>query len=63
MAARDWRKISRQYRGQWVAIADDMMTVITNGTSRLDVERKAAKLGHTDVLVLRFPEEITAFAG
>ena len=63
MAARDWSKLYKQYRGRWVALADDEMTVITTGNSRRDTEEKAAKLGHADALILRFPEKLEAFAG
>ncbi len=60
---RDWRPLYKKYRGHWVAIADDQMTVIASGLSRQQVREQAAKLGHSHPLVLRLPEELTAFAG
>jgi hypothetical protein len=60
---RDWRPLYKKYRGQWVALGDDRMTAVASGQSRREVEEKAAKLGHTDPLVIRLPEELTAFAG
>jgi hypothetical protein len=60
---RDWRKLYQKYRGQWVALGDDRITAIASGRSRREVEEKAAKLGYSDPLVIRLPEELTAFAG
>ena len=61
--ARDWRELYKRYRGQWVALREDGVTAITSGRSRQEVEEKAAKLGYSDPLVIRLPEELTAFAG
>jgi hypothetical protein len=63
MAARDWSKLYKQYKGKWVALADDRMTVVATGKSRRDTEDNAAKLGYTNTLVLKFPEKLEAFAG
>jgi hypothetical protein len=60
---RDWRQLYQKYRGQWVALGADRMTVIAHGSSRREVKEQAAKLGNPHPLVLRFPEELTAFAG
>ncbi len=61
--ARDWRKLYKQYRGQWVALAEDMMTVVAHGEARNEMRQHAASLGYPDALVLKFPEELVAFAG
>jgi hypothetical protein len=63
MAARDWSKLYRQHRGQWVALADDRMTAVAHGGSRREVKEAAVKLGHSHPLVLKFPDELTTFAG
>jgi hypothetical protein len=60
---RDWRELYKKYRGQWVALKDDGVTAVASGRSRQEVEEKAAKLGYSDPLVVRLPEELTAFAG
>ena len=44
MAARDWSKLYRQHRGQWVALADDRMTAVAHGGSRREVKEAAVKL-------------------
>jgi hypothetical protein len=63
MATRDWTKLYEQYKGKWVALADDRMTAVASGDSRREVKEQAAKLGHPKPLVLKFPEELTVFAG
>jgi hypothetical protein len=60
---RDWKELYQQYRGQWVAIDDDLMTAIAHGESRREVKEAAAEKGKPNALVLKFPDELTAFAG
>jgi hypothetical protein len=60
---RDWRNLYQKYRGQWVALADDRMTVLAHGSSRREVKEQAVRLGNPRPLVLKFPEELTAFVG
>jgi hypothetical protein len=60
---RDWTKLYEQYRGQWVALADDRITPIAHGKSRREVKEAAERLGHQDALVLKFPDELMTFAG
>jgi Family of unknown function (DUF5678) len=61
--ARDWKKLYQQYRGQWVAIDDDLMTAIAHGESRREVKEAAVQQGKPNALLLKFPDELTAFAG
>jgi Family of unknown function (DUF5678) len=61
--ARDWRELYKKYRGQWVALADDLMTVIASGQSRHEVKEQATKLGHPHPLIIKLPDELIAFAG
>jgi Family of unknown function (DUF5678) len=63
MPARDWSELFEQYKGKWVALADDRMTAITSGDSRREVKEKAFELGHAKPLVLKFPDKLTAFVG
>ena len=57
-AARDWSELYCKYKSQWVALDEARKRVIATGTSRLDTKKNAAKLGHSDILILRVPDEI-----
>jgi hypothetical protein len=57
-AARDWSELYCKYKSQWAALDEARNTVIANGTSRQDTKETAAKLGHSDILILRVPDEI-----
>jgi hypothetical protein len=64
MAARDWRKLYKQYRGQWVALKDDEMTVVASAPTLTEVLGKAAKLGYPDPpRVTKMPSDLRIFVG
>lgn len=62
MPARDWRELFQQYKGQWVALADDRKTAVAHGKSRREVEQRATELGYPDLLMVHLPDKLTAFA-
>lgn len=59
---KDWTHLFENYRGKWVALAKDEITVIGSGTSAK--EAHAAGLKHSSMPILyRVPDALEAFAG
>ena len=62
-AIKDWTHICREYRGRWVALADDEETVIAAAGDVPSVLALSAERGHRDPLLFRVPDEIVDFVG
>lgn len=60
---KDWTKIYRKYKGLWVALADDEQTVLGFGKKLIDARLKAEKKGKKDPILMRVPDELTAYVG
>lgn len=63
MAAIDWTRICKKYKGLWVALLDDQKTVVGSGTTIPKALAQARKKGHTDPIVMRVPTRILPFIG
>ncbi len=63
MPARDWSKLYKQYRGQWVALNDDGVSVIASAPTLPELLQKAAKLGHAEPHVAKMPTDLRIFVG
>jgi hypothetical protein len=63
MAARDWRELYKKYRGQWVALKEDEMTVIASGPVLARVIKEASKLGYPEPHVAKMPTDLRIFVG
>jgi len=63
MKAINWEKIREKYKGQWVALEDDEVTVVASGRSVREVLEKAKEEGHTEPIVAFMPRELVSFAG
>ena len=59
----DWTKIYKEYKGLWVAIKDDQITVIASGKSLVEALDNSKKKGYTNPILTRMPDELVAFAG
>jgi hypothetical protein len=58
----DWTHLYENYRGKWVALADDEVTVLGSGATAK--EAHAAGLKHTKTPILhRVPDTLDIFAG
>ena len=61
--AKDWTKIQKKYKGQWVALLDDEVTVVGSGeTLRTAVDQARGK-GHKNPIMMRVPERILPYVG
>lgn len=63
MAAIDWTHIYKKYKGLWVALMDDEITVIASGKTAKEVWGKAQKKGFTKPILMSVPEKLTYFIG
>jgi hypothetical protein len=58
----DWTHLFEKYRGKWVALAEDEVTVIGCGSTAKEAHQ--AGLKHTKVPILhRVPDTLDVFAG
>jgi hypothetical protein len=63
MATKDWTALFTQYKGQWVALADDETTVISSGEVLSEVIRKAADKGHPKPILTKIPKKDITYIG
>lgn len=63
MAAIDWTHIYKQYKGLWVALKDDEVTVITSGKNLDETAEKAEKKGFKNPIFYFVPKKLTYFVG
>ena len=63
MAAIDWSLIYKKYKGLWVALMDDEVTVITSGKTAKKVWEKAQKKGFQKPILTRMPTKLTSYVG
>lgn len=59
----DWTHIYKKYKGLWVALKSDEVTVITSGKSAKETWDKARKKGFKKPILTRMPEKLLPFIG
>ncbi len=59
----DWTKIYKKYKGRWVALKDDHMTVIASGKTPAETLKAAEKEGFGDPFLTHIPKKVTPFVG
>lgn len=62
MRAIDWSKIYKKYRGLWVALKDDEVSVITSGKDAKKVWVEAKK-AYPNPILTKMPRKLTYFVG
>jgi hypothetical protein len=60
---KDWTHLFAHYRGQWVALADDEVTVVAAGATAKDALAASAAKGSPEPLLYRVPDSLDAFVG
>ena len=63
MAAKDWTNLFNKYKGKWVALKDDEVTVIASGNAAKEVLNKAIKNGYQKPILFRVPSKKVAYIG
>jgi len=59
----DWRNIYKKYRGKWVALEEDEVTVVGVGSTAQAARAEAIKNGHEDPILSNVPKDQTEYAG
>lgn len=63
MAAIDWTRIYKKYKGKWVALKDDEQTVVASGKTLKEVIQKSQKKGISHPMVTQIPHEVLPIVG
>jgi len=59
----DWTHIYKKYKGLWVALKDDEVTVISSGKTLDDTSKKAKNKGFDNPIFFKVPMKLTYFVG
>ena len=59
----DWTKIYEKYKGLWVALADDEMTVLASGKTAKEALEQAQERGYKNPILSRMPERMVPYIG
>ncbi|MDO8728382.1 MAG: DUF5678 domain-containing protein [bacterium] len=59
----NWTNLQKKYKGLWVALADDEITVLGHGKTLKEARDKAKKNGYTDPILTRMPESLVTYVG
>ena len=59
----DWTKLFRRYKGMWVALADDEITVIAAAPTAKEAHMKSTAKGSSRPFLYRVPDTLDAFVG
>lgn len=59
----DWTKIYKKYKGLWVALEDDEVTVIASGKTAKEALEKAKEKNKKEPILFRVPTEILPYVG
>jgi hypothetical protein len=60
---KDWTHLFAQFRGQWVAFADDELTVLAAGVTAKEALAASVAKGSPDPILYRMPDRLDTFVG
>jgi hypothetical protein len=60
---KDWSRLFTRYRGQWVALADDELTVLAAAPTAKAALAASASKGVPSPLLYRVPDTLDTFVG
>lgn len=63
MSAIDWTKIYKKYKGLWVALKDDEITVVGSGKTAKEALEDAKKTGYEEPILTHIPKELIGYVG
>lgn len=61
--AKDWTKLYKKYKGLWVALAEDEVTVLGVGKTVKEAVTVARKKSAQTPFLTRIPENLSAYVG
>ena len=59
----DWTQIYEKYKGLWVALLNDEVTVVGSGETAKEALEKAQKKGYKSPIMFRVPTKIIPYIG
>lgn len=59
----DWTNLFKRYKGKWVALESDEMTVISSGKTAKTAYEKAIKSGHDKPILTHVPNDLMPYVG
>lgn len=59
----DWTKIYKKYKGMWVALAEDEITVVGSGKTAKEAHTNAQKNGNKIPILTHMPDNLSAYVG
>ena len=59
----DWTKLQKKYKGLWVALADDEITVLGVGNTVKEAVAQAKSKSKKTPILTRMPKNLDAFVG
>ena len=59
----DWTHIYKKYKGLWVGLKDDEVTVIASGKTEKEVMSKSKKKGFSLPILFKVPTKVIPFIG
>ncbi len=63
MVAKNWTTIYEKYKGLWVALKKDEVTVVGSGKTLKEAVEKASTHGYLNPIVTRMPKTLSAYVG
>lgn len=60
---KDLTPLYKKYKGQWVALKADEVSVISHGNKASDVRNEAAKKGFSKVILFKVPTKLLSYVG
>jgi hypothetical protein len=61
--SKDWSHLFAHYRGQWVALADDEVTVLAAAATAKDALAASIAKGAPEPILYRVPDTLDTFVG
>ncbi len=59
----DFTQISTKYKGHWVALDDDEVTVISSAKTAKAAQKKAINKGKNNPILFKVPTEVISYIG
>jgi len=59
----DWSKLYKKYRGLWLALKDDEISVIASGKTAKEALEKAERKGYRKPILTRMPKDLIGYIG
>ena len=63
MSTKNWTKLFKDHKGQWVALKDDEITVISSGNKLSEVIRTAQNKGYQKPILTKIPRKDITYIG